>query len=1289
MRSSRLAALVLGVLAALVACSDDGGTPADEDARDRRDAGADVSTVDIAPADVESDVTLDLGLPDATDAGASDAASDVADGSGEADVEEDAGMSFTQTVGPEGARVSWESVELSFAPGVVDSPTEIRISIVDDIALPDNVMPLTAIYRFEPEGLEFPRGVGLTFRLSSDERDAIAFWTDPGTTTFGGLVTSYLENAVISSTIFHFSHGFGGVYDDSTCDGAPVNVCGGCSTLDGAPNDPCGNGGRLQCADGGETLVCADEAVCGDGDVGGAEACDGEDLGGLSCADFPEYNGGTLACNGDCSFDFAACTAPDPCEFVTCTSAPSATCDGNDIVTYSAPGTCVAGTCEFPEASRTACGELTCSGGVCSSAPREGDIAINEFLADGAGSPDGDFEWVELYNTTPRSFDLNGFTLRDDDADTHRISRSLTLPPNGYVVLAGSTRAAPGEVDYVWESFTLANSEDEIVLEDVDGLPLATIRYNGGWPTSAGVSAQLGLENLGGAVNVSGSWCEPSAAFGEGLGTPGAENERCDGVVDPCDLVTCDTPPERSCDGDTALIYSALGACDAGVCSYDPTRTDCSARGGCLNGRCADAPCEGVVCPARPAACEGDTLIEFAAGVCVEGTCEYAETPTDCTASDRICVSGACQAPIFSPEPGDLVITEFLANAFEGDTDNEWIEVYNPTNFVLELGGCRLYDDGSNSVTFPAGVQLAPRSYGVLAEAGSAVPGSANVLIRWNDLSGSFTLGNDGDEIFLDAPDGRRIDEVEYGGSWGSTEGASAQLSANFLSREANDDPGNFCLSESVYDAAGNRGTPGAANVLCDLPDPCDGVECLSPPSATCEGDVRLSFSSPGACDAGTCEYTEERLDCTLGGDRCVDGACVAPDPCESVTCDTPPAPTCEGDDRISYAATGSCAGGVCTYAPTSFDCTEDGEVCSEGECVDPAELCEGVVCETPPDARCEGDVARSFAAAGTCEAGECSYAPLDEDCALAGEFCVDGECLTSEEACAAVTCDAPPAAACQGSDAVTFEAIGTCAGGACDYAEASRIDCADTGDVCDAGACIPAPDPCEGIVCESPPSDFCDEDDAVQFDPIGACVEGVCMYAQSTTTCEAPDQACEAGACVEVPTGPRAPLEGELVITEFMANVDGNDDGEEWFELYNPTPDDLSLDGGVMSDAGSNAIALPDGLVVPAGSFVVLAETASAVPVAVLYAWNPSGMPNDDFTLGNDDDELILTVGGVEIDRVEYDFGIASDFAKQLDPAFYNGDNSSTETNWCNAREEDAYDGVNYGTPGVTNPGC
>ncbi len=64
----------------------------------------------------------------------------------------------------------------------------------------------------------------------------------------------------------------------------------------------------------GLTAGCSDDdAVCGDGVIGGGEDCDLDQLGGATCSDVGDFTGGTLACSLQCVYDITGCSNGAEC----------------------------------------------------------------------------------------------------------------------------------------------------------------------------------------------------------------------------------------------------------------------------------------------------------------------------------------------------------------------------------------------------------------------------------------------------------------------------------------------------------------------------------------------------------------------------------------------------------------------------------------------------------------------------------------------------------------------------------------------------------------------------------------------------------------------------------------------------------------------------------------------------------------------------------------------------------------------------------------------------------------
>lgn len=229
-------------------------------------------------------------------------------------------------------------------------------------------------------------------------------------------------------------------------------------------------------------------------------------------------------------------------------------------------------------------------------------------------------------------------------------------------------------------------------------------------------------------------------------------------------------------------------------------------------------------------------------------------------------------------------------------------------------------------------------------------------------------------------------------------------------------------------------------------------------------------------------------------------GTGVAPDPCKSLTCNTPPRAACVSSTTSRhYDPVGTCAEGRCAYAPLdetcgAFGCDEATGLCAKDPCV-------GVPCNTPPNP--------CFLAQGLCTNGSCRYtanngaACHDSDPCTFNDTCAEGSCVGTR-----VTCNTPPPAACvDGTTLRQYQAVGACnAAGDCVYASsdtACQFGCANA-------AC--SGDPCAGGCDDGNP---CTQDSCTP----GGCrhvnVDGTSCIAGSTAC---PTGRCTAGTCLSVP---------------------------------------------------------------------------------------------------------------------------------------------------------------------------
>ncbi len=315
---------------------------------------------------------------------------------------------------------------------------------------------------------------------------------------------------------------------------------------------------------------------------------------------------------------------------------------------------------------------------------------------------------------------------------------------------------------------------------------------------------------------------------------------------------------------------------------------------------------------------------------------------------------------------------------------------------------------------------------------------------------------------------------------------------------------------DGAPDAAPEAGDAGS-----DAQDPCANVTCNTPPANTCQDATTLGVYSPtGTCSGGACNYVSTPTTCANG---CSGGACDG-DPCVGVTCNAPPASTCSDSTHLRvYDAPGTCNGGTCSYssheAYCGFGCT--GDVCN-------GDPCTGVTCATPPASYCSSASDLTvYDTPGTCgSGGACAYTSHAQYCTYG---CSGGAC--KGDPCAGVTCATPPASYC--SDASTLKSYsgpGTCSGGACSYPQSSRS--------CPGGCvngvckdCATAADCGSGKWCNGGSCATCNDDQHCG----GSCANcttsgGVCSGGTSCVQCTVDSQCgsgkwCNAGTCASCNT--------------------------------------------------------------------------------------------------------------------------------------------------------------------------
>ncbi len=162
----------------------------------------------------------------------------------------------------------------------------------------------------------------------------------------------------------------------------------------------------------------------------------------------------------------------------------------------------------------------------------------------------------------------------------------------------------------------------------------------------------------------------------------------------------------------------------------------------------------------------------------------------------------------------------------------------------------------------------------------------------------------------------------------------------------------------------------------------------------------------------------------------------------------------------------------------------------------------------------------------------------------------------------------------------------------------------------------------------------------------------------------------------------------GDIVVTEIFNNASGDDDDKEWFEVYNPTNHAINLMGWVIADLGSDSHTVSAGvpLLIGAHQYFVFADNGDpgvngGVTVDYDYA---------SITLGNSDDEIVLSLDGTTVDQVAYDGGPSfpdpDGASMTLAPGSLDAASNDDGASWCEASS--SFSG-GLGTPGAANDPC
>jgi subtilisin-like proprotein convertase family protein len=346
----------------------------------------------------------------------------------------------------------------------------------------------------------------------------------------------------------------------------------------------------------------------------------------------------------------------------------------------------------------------------------------------------------------------------------------------------------------------------------------------------------------------------PGEPSGELTCDDGLDND-CDGQADcaddQCDGQVC-APAGATCENNQCLCP---GGEDPEVSCVDGTDNDCDGTADCADSDCEGVSCgpHGRVCVTGTCRCPSGATSELS---CTNGQDDDCDGEVDCLDTDcdgrpcstggHLCLTASCQCPagtsevdeicVRVPQPGDLVITEFLVWP-QGVATNrgQWFEIYNRAAEAVNLNGVIIENDGGQSETVGEDLLMLPDSFAVFGvEDDPALNGGVEV-----DYVYSQVLLAEPQDVLSLRYGAQLLDEVAYDGTYPVSMGYSATLDPERFAPDQNDTAADWCAARRMYNVT-DYGTPKGPNDECL----CLRAQCAA--HSTC-----VEATGVCACDAG------------------------------------------------------------------------------------------------------------------------------------------------------------------------------------------------------------------------------------------------------------------------------------------------------------------------------------------------------------------------------------------------------------------------------------------------------
>jgi hypothetical protein len=393
------------------------------------------------------------------------------------------------------------------------------------------------------------------------------------------------------------------------------------------------------------------------------------------------------------------------------------------------------------------------------SAPSFNDVIVNEIMIDVNPRPVGlpAFQYLELYNKSAKSFNLNNWQISDKSSSAI-INSNYILLPGDFVVIVKQTAI---------DSFVFINNKigtssfptynttgDGVYLQDNNGNFIDSLNYDDAWYANSikddgGWSLELINPLLNSACDESSNWMASNSTNG---GTPGTQNS------------VYNTTPDSN--GPSPLYVSVTDSLHISVCFNE----------GLLNSNAIQLSNysinNGIGQPTNISAnVTNSKCFDFTLATALQNQTNYTlsfSNLSDCSGNPLS--SNSINFSYYLAKPYDVVINELFPDPEPQVAlpQGEFIELYNKSNYAVSLKNWTI-TIGTNDITIPDAVIL-PDSFLVLID-NTALnsfinEGYGNIPLLVLDALSSTELNISDEDVILKDQFGNLISYVRYEDTW-------------------------------------------------------------------------------------------------------------------------------------------------------------------------------------------------------------------------------------------------------------------------------------------------------------------------------------------------------------------------------------------------------------------------------------------------------------------------------------------------------------------------------------------